>query len=64
MDNFFNKFFKVLTTKKFISAMIMVLALVLFLIGFYMIGPQFKIKGYIVVFGLIMTVYGFINILT
>ncbi len=59
-----DKFFKVLTSKKIISAMIMVLALILFFIGFYMVGPQARIKGYMVVGGLILTVYGFINILT
>ena len=59
-----DKFFKFLVTKKAISAMVMVLALILFFIGFYMVGPQSGIKGYMVVGGLILTVYGFINILT
>lgn len=59
-----DKFFKVLASKKIVSAMIMVLALILFFIGFYMVGPQSHAKGYMVVGGLILTVYGFINILT
>ena len=52
------------TRKKIISALVMVAGILLFLFGFYFIGPKVGIKGYLVIIGLIATVYGFINILT
>ena len=36
----------------------------LFLVGFYAISPAAFIKGYITIIGLILSFYGFINILT
>ncbi len=59
-----NNFLKLLKTKKFIAALVMLLGITLFFVGFYVVNPLSAIKGYSIVFGLLMTIYGFINVLT
>lgn len=59
-----NTFLKLLKNKKFIAAIVMALGIALFFIGFYAVDPMAPAKGYTVVFGLLATIYGFINVLT
>ncbi|MBR2617596.1 MAG: hypothetical protein IKC56_05145 [Clostridia bacterium] len=59
-----NNFWQLFKKKKFLAAIVMVIAIALFFIGFYVVEPLAPAKGYIIVIGLIMTIYGFINILT
>ena len=59
-------FLKLLKTKKFIAAIVMALGLTLFFVGFYVVAPlaPANMKAYTIIFGFLMTIYGFINVLT
>ena len=59
-----NNFWQLFKKKKFLAAIVMALGITLFFIGFYVIEPLAPIKGYSIIFGLLMTIYGFINVLT
>ena len=61
---FIEKFFQLMSKKKFVSIFVLIFGLCMFLVGFYAIPPVLMIKGYITVIGLILSFYGFINILT
>ena len=61
---FIEKFFQMMTKKKFVAIFVLIFGLSMFLVGFYAISPAAFIKGYITIIGLILSFYGFINILT
>lgn len=59
-----NNFWQLFKKKKFLAAIVMVLGFILFFVGFFAVDPVAPIKGYVVIFGFLMVVYGFINVLT
>ena len=61
---FVEKFFQLMSKKKFVSIFVLIFGLCMFLVGFYAISPAAFVKGYITIIGLILSFYGFINILT